>query len=272
MINQYFLKQIGMKISKSNQKYLISLIDKKLIWAIIPARVGSLRVKNKNLQKINNIELYLYSLGLSKKIKSINSTFISTNCLKIANQSLRYGGICPFLRPNKISGKNSTDTSYISHFINNIINTYEKLPNLIIQLRPTTPFRNVAIIENAISKFMKNYKKYDSLRSSNLISHPPEKIYRIKNNKYVNINLKKLNTEYSNKPAQYFKPTYKPNGYIDIIKTEYFIKNTKIYGDNIMPFITPEPIEIDTYSDLQRAKTDNSVEKKKIIKIINKYA
>ena len=260
-----------MKISKLNKSKYLSSIDFSKIWSLIPARSGSLRIKNKNLQQINNKELILFSIAISKKLKDIDETFISTDSRIIKSKSLKYGAKCPFLRPMKISGKNSTDTSYIAHFLNEIFKYYGYLPYLIIQLRPTTPFRDKKIMEKAIKSFRKNYNFYDSLRSSNILSHPPEKIYRILNNKYVDINLKSLNTEFSNKPSGTFKSAYKPNGYIDIIKTEYFIKYEKIYGRNICPFITDQTIEIDSPKDLEYAKIDQSKEKLSLIKFINEY-
>lgn len=267
MTNQFFIETIGMKISKSDKEKFIKLINFDKIWSIIPARSGSTRVKNKNLQKINGKELLLFSISLSKSITCISQTFISTDSKRIANVSMKYGAKSPFLRPKKISGKYSSDISYVIDFLKQVALHENHLPYLIIQLRPTTPFRNKAIVEKAIKVFENNYKKYDSLRSSNLLTHPPEKTYRIKQNRYVDINMNNLNSELSNKPSQLFKPTYRPNGYVDIIKTEHVINFGNLYGNKIYPFVTSETIEIDTLLDLNYARIDNSRDK---LKLINK--
>jgi len=260
----------GMRKFKNYQKELISCIDRNEIWSLIPARAGSIRVKNKNLSKIDNHELILYSLACSMNINKINRTFVTTDSSVISEKVKSFGAESPFIRSKKISGKLSNDYSYFYEFIEKIYKKEKKLPYLFIQLRPTTPFRNISVIELAIKKFISQSDKYDSLRSSSISSHPPEKLFRIKNDEYVDIDMKKIRNEKSNKPSQYFLPSYKPNGYIDIIKTENIIKKNNLYGRKILPLITGETIEIDINSDLEYARNlSSSVIKEKLIKFIN---
>ena len=56
---------------------------KKKIFAFVFARKNSKRVKNKNIRKINNIELINYTFNLAKKIKLIDKIFVSTDSKKI---------------------------------------------------------------------------------------------------------------------------------------------------------------------------------------------
>ena len=58
---------------------------KKKIFAFIFARKNSIRVKNKNIRKINNSELINYTFDLAKKIKLIDKIFVSTDSKKIIN-------------------------------------------------------------------------------------------------------------------------------------------------------------------------------------------
>ena len=50
-----------------------------IIYALIPLRAGSIRIKNKNFIKINKKQLYLYSVEQVVKSKYISRVFISTN-------------------------------------------------------------------------------------------------------------------------------------------------------------------------------------------------
>ena len=50
-----------------------------MFLAIIPARSGSKRVKNKNIQKINNKPLIYYAIKQSLKSKFINETIVLTD-------------------------------------------------------------------------------------------------------------------------------------------------------------------------------------------------
>ena len=105
------------------------------------------------------------------------------------------------------------------------------------------------------------------MRSSHIASHPPEKQFRVKKNFYVDVNLKKIKDNSFNKPSHFFKETYEPNGYVDILKTSHLIKNKKnVYGKNILFYLTEKIIDIDTLEDFEFARNYNSQEKKKILK------
>ena len=75
-----------------------------MFLAIIPARSGSKRVKNKNLKKINNKPtLIYYAINQSLKSKFIKETIVLTDSNIIKKKSEEYGASVPFLRPKKIS-------------------------------------------------------------------------------------------------------------------------------------------------------------------------
>ena len=241
-------------------------IKKNLIWTLIPAKGNSKRVKKKNLKKINELSLVCFSVIISKMNSKIQKTFVSTDNKQIKKISEKYGAIVPFLRPKKFSTYGSEDFQYIDHFINFISKNESILPEFIIQLRPTAPFRSNTVINKAIEKIKKN-PTADSLRSSHIASHPPEKQFRVKKNFYVDVNLKKIKDNSFNKPSHFFKETYEPNGYVDILKTSHLIKNKKnVYGKNILFYLTEKIIDIDTLEDFEFARSYNSPEKKKILK------
>ena len=82
----------------------------------IPARSGSTRIKNKNLQKIEKKSL------IQNKIKvcletNLGPVIVSTNSKKIAKVAKRSGAIIPYLRPKIISSPNSPMISAVIHLI-----------------------------------------------------------------------------------------------------------------------------------------------------------
>jgi CMP-N-acetylneuraminic acid synthetase len=245
-------------------------IKKNLVWSLIPAKGYSKRIKKKNLKRINNISLVCYSVIFSKMNKAINKTFVSTDSEEIRNLTRKYKAHVPFLRPKKMSKYQSQDYEYVHHFLDYIKKNEKFLPEYILQLRPTTPFRSISLINKAIVK-IKKFKNSDSLRSTHIASHPPEKQFRVNKNFYTDINSKKITNDNFNKPSHFFKTTYEPNGYIDILKTKFLLKNkNKIYGKNILSFVTPKTIDIDTKEDFEFAKNYRSSEKKIIIKWLKK--
>ena len=85
--------------------------------AIIPARGGSKRIKNKNLINFNGKPLIYYSIkaainsGLFKKI------IVSTDSKKIKKISKRFGAEVPFMRPKKISSDQAKAQDVVVHGI-----------------------------------------------------------------------------------------------------------------------------------------------------------
>ena len=71
--------------------------DKKII-AVIPARAGSKRIKNKNIVKLNNKPLIEYTLKVAKKCKYIDKIVVSSESKKILGIAEKLGVKTPFLR------------------------------------------------------------------------------------------------------------------------------------------------------------------------------
>ena len=86
------------------------------ITILIPARSGSTRVKNKNLQKIGGISLLEKKIKICKSLK-IGKVVVSTNSKKIANLSSNAGAEIPFLRPKKYSTAKASTASTVLHYL-----------------------------------------------------------------------------------------------------------------------------------------------------------
>ena len=59
------------------------------------------------------------------------------------------------------------------------------------------------------------------------------------------------NLDPANNARQKFPKTYCANGYVDILSVEYIKKSGMLHGDNVIPFITPITLEIDTEKDFE---------------------
>jgi len=222
------------------------------IISLIPAREGSKSIPNKNIVDLNEQPLIAYTILDSLRSKLIEETYVSTDSEKIATIAEKYGAEVPFLRPKIFATDNSLDIDYIKHFLNWYFDTYSKYPQIIVLLRPTTPIREVEIIDEAIEFFLNNINEADSLRSIHQLTESPFK-YFYKNGKYLDPLLGKRFPikEFWNLPKQLFKAVYKPNGYVDIIKPEVVLNLDSVYGDKILAFETERVIEIDSKEDLE---------------------
>ena len=59
-----------------------------------------------------------------------------------------------------------------------------------------------------------------------------------------------LNLEQINKPRQFFKKTYTPNGVIDIYRKNFILKNKRLFGKKVLGYKTAFTNEIDTIEQL----------------------
>ncbi|MDB2652069.1 acylneuraminate cytidylyltransferase family protein [Candidatus Pelagibacter bacterium] len=221
------------------------------IVAIIPARSGSKSIKDKNIILYKNKPLIYHSIKIAIKSKLVNRVIVSTDSIKYAKLSTKFGAEVPFLRPKIISKDNSNDSGWIFHSIDYLINKEKYYPDLIIHLRPTSPNREIKTFEKGIKWFLKNKDSSTSMRSVSIFSQPPQKLFQIKNKFLTGFFNKKYKGEYHSRPRQDYPETYLPNGYIDILKTSYILKSKKIYGNKILSYVTNPILDIDTKQDLK---------------------
>tara|TARA_B100001115_G_C15733783_1_gene357584 strand:+ start:26 stop:739 length:714 start_codon:yes stop_codon:yes gene_type:complete len=123
---------------------------KRKFLAIIPARKGSKRLKNKNITPLNGKPLIAYTIESALNCSSIDNLVVSTDCLKIKEVSEAFGASVPFIRPQDLAQDESSTADVVMH----VINFYENLDiyfeNFIL-LQPTSPLRNSYHIISAIN-------------------------------------------------------------------------------------------------------------------------
>ncbi len=224
---------------------------------VIPARYGSKRVKYKNLKKINGKPLVYWTLNFANKIKKFNKIVISSDSKKIIKIANKFKHIDQILRPSVIAKDNTDMTEVINHTIE-----YYKKKNLfydaVVILQPTSPFRKIKTINDAIESFKKNKPdlvvsaiKVDTKSNSKNLFKLNKKNH-IKNFKY-NI-LKNMHNE------------YKLDGGVVFIKKVKNKLNSIIDGNTIfLEVFYPEALDIDTEYDFTIAKLlmENEIEKNK---------
>jgi CMP-N,N'-diacetyllegionaminic acid synthase len=215
------------------------------VLAIIPAKKISKGLLNKNIKKLDGHPLLAYSIAAGLKSSSINRVICTTNSKKIANIAIKYGAEVPFLRPDKYCRDNSSDIEFIKHCLDWLKTNENYKPDLIVQLRPTSPIRYTRHLNEAIKKIKIN-KNADSLRAVSSPITTPYKMWKIKNH-FLNplLNIHK-NKEPYNTPRQKLPKVFAQTGYVDIIKYDTIFKMNSLTGNKILSYIVPE----DTYVDV----------------------
>ncbi len=224
------------------------------ILALIPARGGSKSIPKKNIALLGEYPLLAYSIAAAKQSKLINRIIVTTDDLEIATISKTFQAEAPFLRPTGIAKDSSLDAEFFIHALEWLEKNEGYIPDLIVNLRPTTPLRDYVVIDDAIMKII-NDRKATSLRSAHIFEDTGYKLFTIKNNYCYFFGKEDFKNDESHiLPRQILPATYKPNGYVDVIIPKKFKEDRVLYGKNIYPFITEKTIDIDSPNDLNQVR------------------
>jgi pseudaminic acid cytidylyltransferase len=125
---------------------------------VIPARMGSKRIKNKNIKKFYGKPIISYSLKIAKKSGIFHKIHVSTDSKKIKKIVESYGFEVDFLRPKKISGDYASIISVLKY----VYNFYKKknlLFDEIWSLSACAPLLSTRDIINAANLLKHNKNK-----------------------------------------------------------------------------------------------------------------
>ena len=124
--------------------------------AIIPARIGSKRIKNKNIKNFEGKPIIYYSILAAKLSGVFDKVIVSTDSLKIASISKKYGADVPFLRSKELS----KDNIGVIEVISKVLKKLKIKPNLstkVCCIYPTAPMLNKNFLIKGYKKLTQNY-------------------------------------------------------------------------------------------------------------------
>jgi CMP-N-acetylneuraminic acid synthetase len=223
------------------------------IVGLIPARSGSKSIPQKNIIELGKHPLIAYSIAAARLSRYIEDIVVSTDSEKIANIARKYEASVPFLRPQEISQDSSLDIEFFRHYLSFLEEKAMDIPDLVVHLRPTTPLREIRVIDDAI-KYMINNNKATSLRSMYKTHLTPYKMFRRNGEHAASFLNYEGDREFYNLPRQKFEDSYIPNGYVDIIRPSVLKKTGLLHGNNMKLWETDEIVDIDSQKNYLLAK------------------
>lgn len=120
--------------------------------AIIPARGGSKGVPKKNIKKLGGKPLIYYTIEAAREIFADDLIIISTDDLEIKQCVEKTGINVPFLRPKDLASDTAGTYEVLIHALNHV-EQKGYLPDILILLQPTSPFRTGKHIKEAMKLF-----------------------------------------------------------------------------------------------------------------------
>lgn len=233
----------------TNKQEYLKKIDKDRVIALIPARGGSKGVPKKNIQLIKEYPLIAYSIAAGILSKCIDRVIVSTDSEEIAETALHFGAEVPFIRPAEYASDSAGDIGFVEHAIRYMYEHEDVIPEYLVHLRPTTPFRKAEIIDEAVMD-CKSKADSSSLRSAHKASESPYKWFVKSDEGYFKSIGEDIDNDTANNARQGFPSVYIPDGYVDVLKSSYIIQNDKLHGKKMIAFESPYCTEVDTIEDL----------------------
>jgi CMP-N-acetylneuraminic acid synthetase/mannose-6-phosphate isomerase-like protein (cupin superfamily) len=117
------------------------------IVGMIPARLGSTRVKNKNLRLIDGKPLIQYIVDAAIGSSVLDEIYINSESLQFSDIAKK-SGINFYHRDNELSSNEATNDDFSLDFLNNIE------CDILIQLLPTSPFVSSREVDDFVKSML----------------------------------------------------------------------------------------------------------------------
>lgn len=225
------------------------------VLAIVQARGGSKTLPRKNVRRLHGHPLVAWSIASGLAAKSVTRVIMSTDDQEIAEVAQQYGAEVPFLRPPELAADDTPDYPLFEHALKYLAETENYRPDLVVQLRPTTPFRPKGMVDEAVG-IMRGDTTADCVRGVTIPKQTPYKMWREGENGYV---LPLMETEFAepyNMPRQKLPAAYWQTGHIDVIRTSTILEKHSLTGSRVRPLLIDVnyTVDIDTLADFELAE------------------
>ena len=206
--------------------------------AIIPARSGSKGLKDKNIKMLKGKPLLAYTVEAALKSGAFDCVHVSTDSESYAEIAREYGADVPFLRDAELA----SDTAGTWDTVRAVVRKYQELGkefDIVTLLQPTSPLRDAADIQNAISIFEE--KEADSVVSVCEVDHSPKICNTLGENESMEdfINTKTVGRR------QDLGVFYRINGAIYIQKMDVLMEGKNLYGPKSYAYVMDKVHSVD---------------------------
>lgn len=229
------------------------------ILAIVPARGGSKGLPNKNILPLAGHPLIAYSVEAGKRSKYIDRVIVTTDSEAIAEAARKYGADIPFMRPAHLAADLSTDVETFMHALQWLDDNEGYRPDIIVQLRPTSPIRFIEEIDKSIELLIDN-PEATGLRAVTLSPNTPYKMWRLGNTEadfmQPLLQVEGIPEPY-NEPRQNLPKVYWQTGTLDLFRREVLMENKSMTGRKVLPLVMDSAfaIDIDEIESFRRAES-----------------
>jgi len=217
------------------------MINNKRVLAFIGARSGSKGLIDKNIKLLNGLPLIAWTIKSALASRYIDEVFFSSDSYAYLDIAESYGATV-VKRPDDLSGDKAALIDAVNHAYNEA--TLNSGPfDIIINLQPTSPFRNSSHIDQALELFLPEFNKnqYTRLFSCYEIDNKYAWIMRVNNDGFAGF-IDSAEQDKTSHGRQENSQVLLPNGAIYILPANDI---SQFYNEHTIPFIMKEEESID---------------------------
>jgi CMP-N,N'-diacetyllegionaminic acid synthase len=222
------------------------------VLALIPARSGSERVRDKNIRPLAGHPLVAYAIATARQAAMFDRIVCSTDGTRIAEVAKRYGADVPFLRPAKFATSTSPDIEWITHALGRLDEHYD----LFAIVRATNPFRGPEVLRRGLDQLLAT-PEADSIRAVERVKQHPGKMWVV-DGKVMRPLLDQSHLDVAWHAGQYqaLPEIYVQNSALEIAWTRVVSQTGTREGRVLAPFFTAghEGFNVDDEEDWARAR------------------
>lgn len=214
------------------------------VLALIPARGGSKSIPRKNIKPLAGHPLIAYSIAAALQAETVTRVVVSTDDEEIAAVARAYGAEVPFLRPAELAQDHTPDLPVFLHALDWLAREEGYCPEVVVQLRPTTPTRPKGLVDEAV-RLLLAHPEADSVRGVVPSGQNPYKMWRIADDGTLQplLSLPDVPEPY-NAPRQQLPPTYWQTGHIDVMWPRT-LRAGSMTGQRILPLVIDPRYTVD---------------------------
>lgn len=213
------------------------------ILAYIPARGGSKRLPGKNIKCLSGKPLIHYSIDTAIASQAFGKIVVSTDDTQIAEVAQAAGAAVPWLRPAALASDQSSVVDAMQFDLQQLAEQGEQF-DAVMLLQPTSPFRRVASIQQAIDMY-----QGDSVISVSPVREHPYWMKTIDDNGVIQ---PLFADQTEPQQAQQLPPVYGLNGLIYLTSCQTVLTQHTLYSPRARALIidnAQEALDIDTADD-----------------------
>lgn len=233
------------------------------VLTTITARGGSKGIPRKNIKEIDGKPLIAYTIEQAKNSYWIDRVVVSTDDEEIREVAIRFGAEVPFLRPKEFATDEISRIPALTHAIDQAEDVWGEKFDILVDLLPTSPLRDIEDIEKAVNLLIESKAK-SILSVTEANRNPYFNMVEVDSRGFAFLSKRPKKPIMSRQAAP---KVYDMNGCIFVMWIKDFLKEKIFFTDKTKLYIMPkersldidDPLDFEIMEFLLKKKTQKDI-------------